>query len=29
MSAKDRLSVRLGRMEQGVIPVFYAPDVDV
>ena len=29
MAAKDRLSVLLAMMEQGVIPVFYDPDVDV
>ena len=29
MAAKDRLSVLLAMMDQGVIPVFYHPDVDV
>ena len=29
MPGKDRLSVLLAMMEQGVIPVFYHPDVDV
>ncbi|MDB4891299.1 MAG: keto-deoxy-phosphogluconate aldolase [Gemmatimonadetes bacterium] len=29
MAAKDRISVLLAMMEQGVIPVFYHPDVDV
>jgi 2-dehydro-3-deoxyphosphogluconate aldolase/(4S)-4-hydroxy-2-oxoglutarate aldolase len=29
MAAKDRLTVLLAMMEQGVIPVFYDPDVDV
>ena len=29
MAAKDRLSVLLAMMDQGVIPVFYDPDVDV
>ena len=29
MPAKDRISVLLAMMEQGVIPVFYHPDVDV
>ena len=28
MAAKDRLSVLLAMMDQGVIPVFYHPDVD-
>ncbi|MEP6732780.1 MAG: bifunctional 4-hydroxy-2-oxoglutarate aldolase/2-dehydro-3-deoxy-phosphogluconate aldolase [bacterium] len=29
MAAKDRLSVLLAMMDQGVIPVFYHPDADV
>jgi len=29
MAAKDRLSVLLAMMDQGVIPVFYDPDVEV
>ncbi len=29
MAAKDRISVLLAMMDQGVIPVFYHPDVDV
>ena len=29
MAAKDRMSVLLAMMNQGVIPVFYHPDVDV
>ena len=29
MAAKDRLSVLLAMMDQGVIPVFYHPDVEV
>jgi 2-dehydro-3-deoxyphosphogluconate aldolase/(4S)-4-hydroxy-2-oxoglutarate aldolase len=29
MAANDRLSVLLAMMDQGVIPVFYHPDVDV
>jgi 2-dehydro-3-deoxyphosphogluconate aldolase / (4S)-4-hydroxy-2-oxoglutarate aldolase len=29
MAAKDRISVLLAMMEQGVIPVFYHPDVEV
>lgn len=29
MAAKDRMSVLLAMMDQGVIPVFYHPDVDV
>ncbi len=29
MPAKDRISVLLAMMDQGVIPVFYHPDVDV
>ncbi|CAN5873228.1 bifunctional 4-hydroxy-2-oxoglutarate aldolase/2-dehydro-3-deoxy-phosphogluconate aldolase [soil metagenome] len=29
MGAKDRISVLLAMMDQGVIPVFYHPDVDV
>ncbi|MEP6619702.1 MAG: bifunctional 4-hydroxy-2-oxoglutarate aldolase/2-dehydro-3-deoxy-phosphogluconate aldolase [bacterium] len=29
MAAKDRLSVLLAMMDQGVIPVFYHPDIDV
>ena len=29
MPAKDRIAVLLAMMDQGVIPVFYHPDVDV
>ena len=29
MAAKDRMSVLLAMMDQGVIPVFYHPDVEV
>ena len=29
MAAKDRMAVLSAMMEQGVIPVFYHPDVDV
>src|SRR5258708_13265487 len=29
MAGKDRLSVLMAMMDQGVIPVFYHPDVDV